>query len=313
MALTPVPSWLLLCLLYVATGVFSQVEDVSPPLVNFDCSKSTPQQIGTGSGNPRRRRQASKLTTWPWMALLGNKTPEGTKWMCAGTLIHEQWVLTTDACASATLVRLGEYDHSDDADGARPQDYEVAEGLFHPDRIPLASYYRLALLRLNTTVNMQRFISPVCLPWGEESSVDVAGQQGSVLSFENYFHLDSSSEKTIQREIAMTIFSGAECDGKYSKLETYNRTFPQGIGEEHLCAADLVDSRDACKGDSGAALVTQDPNGRYVAAGIVEGGVGCGNRDFPGYYINLRYPPHLAWIKKVAFGIACQGLCIDAL
>lgn len=52
-------------------------------------------------------------------------------------------------------LRLGEYDYSDDADGARHQDYEVAEALLHPDHSPGGNYYNLALLRLNTTVNMQ--------------------------------------------------------------------------------------------------------------------------------------------------------------
>lgn len=119
-------------------------------------------------------------------------------------------------------MRLGEYDYSDDADGAPHQDYEVAEAVVYPDYSPPEAYHDLALIRLNSVVKMQvssralassdmtwlsvriivrisfilentiymfryqRFIGPVCLPWGHESRVDIAGLKGSVLSFERY-------------------------------------------------------------------------------------------------------------------------------
>ena len=55
------------------------------------------------------------------------------------------------------------------------------------------------------------------------------------------------------------------------------------------------------QGDSGGPLVTRNKTGQYVLAGIVSQGNGCGNKDYPGLYANMRYPPYLAWVKKVAF------------
>lgn len=55
------------------------------------------------------------------------------------------------------------------------------------------------------------------------------------------------------------------------------------------------------QGDSGGPLVSQDSSGNYVLAGVVSRGYGCGHKDYPGLYANLRYQPYLAWIKKVAF------------
>lgn len=52
------------------------------------------------------------------------------------------------------MVRLGEYDYRDDADGANHQDFEVAEEHVHPNRSLTTSYYDLALIKLNSTVNM---------------------------------------------------------------------------------------------------------------------------------------------------------------
>lgn len=55
------------------------------------------------------------------------------------------------------------------------------------------------------------------------------------------------------------------------------------------------------QGDSGGPLVTKDARGHYVLAGIISRGYGCGHKDYPGLYANLRHPPYLAWIKRVAF------------
>ena len=55
------------------------------------------------------------------------------------------------------------------------------------------------------------------------------------------------------------------------------------------------------QGDSGGPLVTRNFEGTFVLAGIVAQGNGCGTKDFQGLYVNMRYPPYLAWIKNVAF------------
>lgn len=55
------------------------------------------------------------------------------------------------------------------------------------------------------------------------------------------------------------------------------------------------------QGDSGGPLVTQDSRGHFVLAGVVSKGYGCGHKDYLGLYVNMREPPYLAWIKKVAF------------
>ncbi|MPC90182.1 Trypsin eta [Portunus trituberculatus] len=106
---------------------------------------------------------------------------------------------------------------------------------------------------------------------------------------------------TFLQQVNVTVFLSSKCDTSYSTLPSYSTDWPRGIGEETLCAGDLEGGKDACQGDSGGPLVTRDFRGRFVLAGIVMQGNGCGNKDFPGLYVNMRYPPYLAWVKNVAF------------
>uniref|UniRef100_A0A0P4WL93 Peptidase S1 domain-containing protein n=1 Tax=Scylla olivacea TaxID=85551 RepID=A0A0P4WL93_SCYOL len=108
---------------------------------------------------------------------------------------------------------------------------------------------------------------------------------------------------TFLQEVKVTVFTSDKCDTSYSILPKYKTSWPQGIGEETLCAGDLEGGKDACQGDSGGPLVTRNNIGRYVLAGIVSQGNGCGNKNFPGLYGNMYYPPYLAWVKKVAFTV----------
>ncbi|KAG0710853.1 Clotting factor B [Chionoecetes opilio] len=277
---------------------------VSPPSVSFDCSASKPQFFGFGtvsSSNPESRHEVSGVT-WPWMALVGRKESEGNNWLCAGMLINEHWVLSEAYCfqdLEAAVVRLGEYDFNDDHDGATPQDFSVAEVVPHPDYSPPQAYHSLALVRLSSKVALQKSVSPVCLPWGAAANTDITDTKAKLLTFGNTF--GGVNSNSVLKEIEVTVFPLARCVRSYSKLSQYYHTWPQGMGRETLCAGDPHGVKDACIGDSGGPLVTQDVQGRYVVAGIVSQGRGCGHKDYPGIYVNLRYSPYLAWIKKVAF------------
>ena len=62
-----------------------------------------------------------------------------------------------------------------------------------------------------------------------------------------------------------------------------------------MCA---TDNNGACEGDSGGPLVVKNVKhgGRYVLAGIVSWGIGCGEADKLGVYTSVL--SHLKWIKN---------------
>ncbi|KAK9736924.1 Trypsin [Popillia japonica] len=63
------------------------------------------------------------------------------------------------------------------------------------------------------------------------------------------------------------------------------------LSNDSICAGNSNDTRDACHGDSGAALVLEDP---LVQVGLVSWGIGCGTH-LPGIYTNVYY--HKDWIS----------------
>ncbi|XP_069175553.1 venom protease [Procambarus clarkii] len=289
------------------------VLDISSPTINFECGVSNPRTIfldfRTSSSRVAAAKpmvvggRTAKINAWPWMALLGQRGPKlNISWFCGGVLLNPRWVLTAQHCFrdhKADVVRLAEHDFNSDEDGATPEDFSVVETVLHPDYNPFQAYNDLALLKLNQDVNIQSNKMPACLPWGNESSTNITGHNVIVTGWGNTFYGGSPSS-TLQ-EVVLTLFPSSRCDQSYSTLVDYPFTWPRGIREETACAGDPSGGKDACQGDSGGPLLYINSAGRYTLTGIVSQGYGCGKKDFPGLYVNIRKPQYLAWIKKVAF------------
>ncbi|MPC71695.1 Clotting factor B [Portunus trituberculatus] len=106
-------------------------------------------------------------------------------------------------------------------------------------------YHDLALLKLESKVTLQTFISPVCLPWGSKSEENIVNSQATVTGWG--FTLFGGFPSPELMEVDIQVFPSSRCNSSYSSLLHFPDTWPRGIGEETLCAGDDEGGKDSCQ------------------------------------------------------------------
>merc|ERR1719317_1168621 len=218
--------------------------------------------------------------SYPWMAALGTRGSGdgGIKWFCGGSLISHNMILTAAHCVQNSgfaldIVRLGvhnlgESDHED------VDDYVPEQVILHPEynastSLPTHDIAIIVLQTEETGVSMRREVSPVCLP--SPTSVLPAGSPVLVAGW------------------GAVTEGGLEAD-RLQEVE-------EEVGEDILCAGVEDGGKDACQGDSGGALVSEQ-GGVYHLVGVVSAGLGCARRNVPGLYADVAR--HMDWIEGVS-------------
>ncbi|XP_063836865.1 serine protease snake-like [Ostrinia nubilalis] len=247
---------------------------------------------------------------FPHMALLGYvKDGSEVEWLCGGTIISEQFILTAGHCTShkqlgpVSLARLGILKRSDPDKVAR--DYKIKRFLLHPEYKPPAKYNDIALLETEKRiVFLNKHIVPACLDAGDadvESDAEMASATGwGALG-------DGEPNADVLQRMDIVKFSTEECSALYKPyrlLKTGLDNFTQ------VCYGHRQIPRDTCKGDSGGPLQVEyrGVNCMHKVIGVTSFGRACGNTGQPGVYTRVR--PYVPWIESVVWPAQGTDKCV---
>jgi len=249
---------------------------------------------GCGSRNPKgvsfqitgAKDNEAEFGEFPWMVALLRVEGNTDKYQCGGALIHPQVVLTSAHCVTGKdqqyKIRAGEWDTQTKKEPFAHQDRNVKTVIIHPQYNPRNLFNDVAVLILESPLEIAENVDVICLPKQgfviDEARCFASGWGKDVFAKEDIYQV-------ILKKVDLPIVPRNICQdrlrttrlGKYFQLHS-----------SFICAGGER-GKDTCKGDGGSPLVCPIPDhpGRYVQAGIVAWGIGCGEKQNPGVYANV--------------------------
>lgn len=241
-------------------------------------------EIGTGPKGQVVR------SPWPWMVAIF----QGSKYVCGGTLLDRDTVLTAAQCLGETepvarnyTVRLGVL-HPKESASDHSTTLPVKWIRLHKDYQVGRPYKDIAIMRMEGKVTYGTHIGPACLP---QPDIKLGGEA----VFLGWGHTEFGGRYSERlREGHLRVISNEECADSLEKSPSYKSSVSQGITNDFLCAVNQTGDHP-CQGDSGSPLLALGADLRWSVVGVVNFGIGCDGR-FPEVF--TRVTTFLSWIEE---------------
>ncbi|BET03234.1 serine protease [Nesidiocoris tenuis] len=259
------------------------------------CGVRNAQGINGRIKNPVYVDGDSEFGEYPWQVAILKKDPQESVYVCGGTLIDHNHVLTAAHCIKSYTaydlrVRLGEWDVNHDVEFFPYEERDVSQLTVHPDFYAGTLYNDLAILRLDRpTSSNAPHISPACLP---EPQADFSGARCWTTGWGKDAFGDYGKYQNILKEVDVPVLSHHQCQ---SQLQQTRLGYDFKLHPGFICAGG-EEGKDACKGDGGGPMVCER-HGIWSVVGVVSWGVGCGQYGVPGVYVKVQQ--YLPWIRQV--------------
>jgi secreted trypsin-like serine protease len=244
----------------------------------------------------------SQVGEWPhmcallWEEIIAEEAAEGYEggeikstttnhFVCGASLIEPGVVLTGAHCVNGfkngeiLKVRCGEWDTQTESEAYPHQDRYVNNFVVHPLFNSQNLFNDYAVLFTTADFTMDHNVDTICLPQPGESFV-------SEHCFATGWGKDKFGKdgeyQVILKEVDIPVVDHYQCQDSLRQTRLGEKF---KLDESFLCAGG-TSRKDTCKGDGGSPLVCPSktiPN-RYIQAGIVAWGIGCGEQGTPGVY-----------------------------
>jgi secreted trypsin-like serine protease len=224
--------------------------------------------------------EPTQISKHPWQVAFNVTFPDGKTYLCGGSIIHKNWVLTAAHCFDAKsnpsdgVVKSGVTNIVTSGDWV-----EIAEFVRHKAYNPKTHENDIALVRLKNS------------PKGKE--IGLIGYEaklapGQVLEVTGWGLTEKGTTSDTLCKTTVPYVEYATCNAK----ESYNG----GIHTGMLCAGYPKGGKDSCGGDGGRPLVWY-LNSKPTLVGVVSFGQGCALTNTYGVY--TRVSAYRDWIDEI--------------
>ena len=281
-------------------GVVQSISSLAAPSFAYG-GQVSPSIVG---GEP------APLGAWPWQVLLSVTTHAGS-FLCGGSLVSDQWVLTAAHCIEKNGVMASPANITVRAGSLQKNSGGVLVGVSrvikHDAYEPTTMDNDIALLRLSSPVPLSKTISPIApLSASQEQQLAATGTLATVTGWgATSFGGNVASASLLQAQVPLLTSSDCAANSAYGSGR---------LTGNMICAGYKQGGKDSCQGDSGGPLVVANGRGGQVLAGIVSWGASCAAPDYPGVYVRVaNYQPWLQTNTQLALGaplLDCGTACV---